>query len=484
MSFTTPLFVQTDLVFYSGDVTKALQLTRTPIRIGSIAPLNSTAVYRPGADYVLTAAGVVPQRNGAIYGLPAGSLLLVTYQYAGVGPAKTYDYQIGHILSYGQSLSLGERATVAYPANLSIYSASQPFGSLMFSGGTRPLQTTSVPAVAYAALVPLVENSNNSNPGQCTAAYNIGTPGETPLSGLLDWINTEAALEGFHPGGFNFLGSCPGLGGTSITGLNKTTGPYNRLLNEVTLAKALAIAAGKTYGVPAVLWLQGEADSGDASYQAQLTQLFIDLNTDIKAITGQAKDVQFFMYQTNAASGPAALPAYAQYNVAAAAANVHIASPVYPFGRNTTDNTHLLAFGSRIIGSYFGRAIKRQVIDGVGFTALKPTTWAFSGGNIVLNTNSQAGLVLDSLSGVGSPTWGFSLTTAGLVPVAITSVAVTGVSQLTLTPASAASAGFILSYAAINGGGVRDNMGYLDRGGGVFANVLMHNWMAVFQQVL
>lgn len=493
MSFITPLFVQTDFVTFSGNPTVAFPLTFTPVRIGAISALNSSAVYRAGADYYITSAGsVFPQERGAIIGLPVGSQLIVTYLYAGSAPSKTYDYQIAHILPYGQSLSLGERGVFNYPSNTNILTTvNNTFGALMFSGGTRPLQTTSNQSTAYAALIPLVENNNNSNPTQCTAAYNIGTPGETPLSGMFDWMKTEAVEELFPAAGFNFLGSCPGLGGAPISTLVQGTTPYNRLLNEVTLAKALAVAASKSYGVPAVLWLQGEADSATsvASYQSTLTTLFTNLNTDIKAITGQSKNVQFFMYQTVANN-----PSIAQFNVAQAVANAHIAVPCYAFPRNSTDNTHLTAYGYRFIGAYFGRAIKRQVIDGVGWSSLKPISTSIVGSTIVLNTNSTAGLVMDSSSGVGGPTWGFSVATSGAVNVPVTGVVINSPTQLTITTSPAPVAGDTIAYGLINGGGfsgggIRDQMGWFDRASGLLPagpsiSTLMHNWLSVFQITL
>lgn len=478
MSFTTPLFTATDLVTYNGDVTVPFALSHTPTKIAFVAPLNSRVVYKLGVDYTFKNGQLLPTRTGAVAGLTATSRVIVGYYFAGAQPAKSYDYQIMHILSYGQSLSLGERAVNSFSnSDFSILTVSQAFASLMFNGGTRPLSKTSNTTTAYGSFVSLVEDNDQSNPTQL-AVYNIGTPGETPLSGLFDWINTEAKLEGSPPTGHALLGSCPGRGGTSITGLNKTTAPYVRLLDEVTRAKALATSQGKSYGVPAVLWLQGEADSGNGSYETQLRQLFTDLNTDIKAISGQSKNVQFFMYQTAGLTDAS----YPQYNVQKNTANVHIAVPCYPFIKS--DGTHLTAPSSRWMGQYFGRAIKRVCIDGESFACLQPTSWSFSGGNIILTLNTNAGLVLDSTGGIDSTQkYGFTLVNASATPVGINSVAVTSSNQLTIVPASAASAGFVLSYGG-TAGGVRDNQGLLDVAGGLRSVQPLHNWLAAFRQTL
>ena len=107
-----------------------------------------------------------------------------------------------HVITYGQSLSLGERAVNGYPNDLTT-----PAGAdvgLMFAGGTRPTD--------LSALVPFAE-SNRPVDG---SLWGIATPGETPLYGAL------LALKDL-PG--QRIGSAAGRGGTSIAGLGKGSVP-------------------------------------------------------------------------------------------------------------------------------------------------------------------------------------------------------------------------------------------------------------------
>lgn len=94
--------------------------------------------------------------------------------------------------------------------------------------------------------------------------------------------------------------SAPGMGGYSIGALNKGTAVYNRLLDDVRAGKQLANASGKTYICRGVVWIQGESDCSNTYdyYYNAMKQMFNDLDTDIKSITGQTQTVHFFLYQT------------------------------------------------------------------------------------------------------------------------------------------------------------------------------------------
>lgn len=113
------------------------------------------------------------------------------------------------------------------------------------------------------------------------------------------------------PDNFRIIGSVDGAGGVSVAQLSKGTLYYNRLLTSVRTAKKSCDAAGLTMCVPCFTWTQGEEDMraggnsanygiGDFNpftYKDRLKQLIEDLNTDIKAITGQTCDVLCISYQ-------------------------------------------------------------------------------------------------------------------------------------------------------------------------------------------
>lgn len=231
-----------------------------------------------------------------------------------------------HIISYGQSLSLGERAVDRWPTDLAI-PPEQDVG-LMFASGV-------IPRGGMNALSPFADSTAPVD----TDAWEIDAPGVTPLYGALFELS---GLPGTR------IASAAGRGATPIAGLSKGTAPYLRLISQVATGKALS---GRHYKVPAIIWMQGESDAGNVNYAAQLQQLFADLDADVRATTGQVQTVQFFI----------CLPkvpdiAGAQLLVAASMPNVHVACDTAEFSKS--DGTHLTARGSLEAGCALGAQIR------------------------------------------------------------------------------------------------------------------------------
>jgi hypothetical protein len=235
-----------------------------------------------------------------------------------------------HILTYGQSLSLGARAVNRWPTDLTI-PPEQDVG-LMFSSGV-------IPRGAMNALVSFADSTAPVDVG----AWEIDTPGVSPLYGAL------LELDGL-PGAR--IGSAAGRGATSIAGLSKGTAPYRRLISQVAAGRALAVGH---YSVPAIIWMQGESDAGNRNYAAQLQQLFADLDEDVRQTAGQAQAVQFFICLT-AERGIA----LAQQQVAAAMPNVHIACNTVTLPKS--DGTHLTAQGSLAAGCALGTQMRSVIL--------------------------------------------------------------------------------------------------------------------------
>lgn len=247
-------------------------------------------------------------------------------------PVTATPAQVMHVISYGQSLSLGERSTDSYPGDVSIPVDDINVG-YMFKGGTRPTD--------LSALVPFAESTNPVDPN----VWNIQTPGETPLYGALYQLRD---LPGSR------IGSAAGRGGTSIVGLSKGTEPYQRLLDQVRAAKSDA-PSSSAYNVVAVLWFQGQADVGNADYETEFLQLTSDLETDITSISGQANPVQFYV----CVPGDVPDVAAAQRAVAARNPLVHVACDTATLP--TSDGVHLSAVGSRAAGYVLGTAIHAEL---------------------------------------------------------------------------------------------------------------------------
>lgn len=235
-----------------------------------------------------------------------------------------------HIISYGQSLSLGERSVVSFPDNPSLPNDYQNVG-LMFADGVRSLGNT-------PSLVKFAE----SNAELDYLTWVTSTPGETPLYGALLQLSS---LPGTR------IGSAAGRGGMPIAELSRGTEPYSRLIRQVQTAKSIATPP---YTVPAIIWMQGESDAFNGNYANDFSTLVNDLDKDVRAITGQSKAVQIHVCLTSYA-GPAA----AQQVVAASNPNVHIDCDSSNFAK--ADGVHLLAAGSRAAGMALGASILQHL---------------------------------------------------------------------------------------------------------------------------
>ena len=262
---------------------------------------------------------------------------------------KPLVYAINHLLFYGQSVSIGAMGTP-------VISTTQPYANLTFNGGPRAA------AADYSAFKPLVEDALAAPDGGANR-------GETPCSGAANYASELAAVElGIQPSEHVILSSTAGHGAYSITQLNKGTAWYQKVIDHASAGHSLAAAASKTHGVPLFGWIQGETDTDQAvltqvQYRDHLAQLRIELDADIRAITGQTQPVLCVSYQVSYGIKKTPNMALAQLELVRKNPAFFLATPCYhlPFA---TDNTHLTAAGYKWLGAYFGRAYKQLVHDG------------------------------------------------------------------------------------------------------------------------
>lgn len=235
--------------------------------------------------------------------------------------------EVHHIITYGQSLSLGARAVIAFPYNDAIASDYQETGAFMFAGGTRPDD--------LSALLPYAESITPKD----IDSWNLDTPGETPLYGALLTIK---GMPGIH------IGSTAGRGGTDIYNLRRGTLPYQRLLDQVTAGQNLTKGADTV----SIIWMQGESDTQNSNYASEFEQLVMDLDTDVRAITHQGP-VQFYVCLP-------AVPmiAAAQNAAAGAMPQVHIVCDTADLDHS--DGLHLTALSSRQAGALVGNEMLRS----------------------------------------------------------------------------------------------------------------------------
>ena len=276
--------------------------------------------------------------------------------------------QINHFLFYGQSLSVGAQGQSAI-------SLTQPYSNITFTGGVKSTKAGGTGWNAgLSGFKPLVEDN-------ITADYEINySRGETVCSGAAKYATELRAIEnGLATDSHIILASTAGHGGYTISQLSKAstdvthdttntvvspTNWYGVLLDQLTAAKTLATADSKTYGVPVVGWLQGEADRTmtSATYVSNLIALKNDIKADIHTATANTDPMYFLTYQTAWGAGLADTQVHlAQLAAAQQDDDIFLVSPCYFMP--SADGTHLTAESYAWLGHYFGRAYK-QIVSG------------------------------------------------------------------------------------------------------------------------
>ncbi|HEY1035536.1 MAG TPA: sialate O-acetylesterase [Pseudoxanthomonas sp.] len=398
----------------------------------------------------------------------------------------TYDYEVNHLFVYGQSLSVGQ----ATPA----ISTTQRYDNLMFTRGMRPQYDYPLETAAqwYAGLVPAVEAASTQNV----------LLAETPCMGAGDAVKelilAEAGLA--HTDlSYQMLLSAPGYGARTIAQLSKGSAHFSRMVEQSTYGLSLSNAAGKSYAVQAVAWIQGESDylsaTTQAAYEGSLGTLVSDINADLKAATGQTKSIPVIGYQVashkvNGVATPNI--ALAQLSVEASDPLFYIACPMYQFEYQDSSNNHLTPLSSRLLGAYIGLAYKRIVIDGIAWRPLRPLSAARLGSAATVEFHVPHGrLVFDTDAVDANTNYGFELVDSGGTPLTISSVAIISPTKVKITAASTIPAGAKVRYAWSGSGNVgkhvgprgnlRDTQGdriRFDRNG---INTPMHNWAVIFE---
>jgi len=253
----------------------------------------------------------------------------------------SYDWDINMLPIFGQSLSVGSSGTNASSNLRNILSF---VGGCNESASNVNINDSASVSSFYGKELILLSSVTNKN-WSPVAASTIAWMSLLEKENGIDFANFD----------YQFVLSTPGQGGAAIYYFRKGTDTYNRLLFSVKKALKMALNKGKTFGVPVLFWVQGESNANDSelSYYNQLNQLFIDLNSDIKAITGQSKDVQFITYQGAPVIGVTAFdktyndygPAFAQVKLAIDKENVHFGGAMYQFSYSDLWHPNDGAFG-------------------------------------------------------------------------------------------------------------------------------------------
>lgn len=286
--------------------------------------------------------------------IAASANKIVSRALTGGAPAKASTNAIWHMLLVGgQSLAAGSDKLITSVAPR----------STNFTFGSGPSANTS--GNAYGGTL--------TTPGTSTAIA-LAEQGSETICTQLAFVtgNLDTIDNGTDPATRVYFAADCAKSGYGLSQLNKGSTWYACLIDQVTTAKARAVAAGKTLKVVSMHWLQGQTDALNgvtrAAYVALLNQYITDINTDLKAITGQTEPIYLGIYQmacgyTSLANSNAIQ--LALMDVAQGNALAFYAGPIHHLLPHQYDGIHLTGEGEIRAANQGGRALKQLQIDQV-----------------------------------------------------------------------------------------------------------------------
>lgn len=413
------------------------------------------------------------------------------------GTVKNLDKlsDVNHIITYGQSLSVGQTDQVI--TSLNMFPNLICFdGVVRTSAYDKSLTGNVYPENRRIGFAPLKERVNDGDvPGALR---------ETPTSGAVEMLALEInkfALTKFPDLAVKILGSAPGWGATTIAQLSKGGTHYPRLISDVQAGYDLSIIQGKQYKVLAVTWTQGESDylssTSTSAYKTAMIQLKTDLNADIKRITGQTDDVLIVMYQTATSNGGnKTYPniALAQLDLALNVQGFYMATPMYQMKYN--DGFHIKAESSKLLGSYYGFVINKVLCEYSNWKPMHVLSTTVQGNTIKAKFYvPKAPLKFSPANTVTLPNKGFSVMKDGIDILNSVTLGADGTSVNLICNTS--PAGGLLQYginvtltpggtsnSKVNMGNLHDSQGDSQTATIAGSVIPMDNWCPIFEQSL
>lgn len=377
-------------------------------------------------------------------------------------PYQFHRYDVNHILSTGQSNSVGNGAST-------VLSTTQPYRNVMFDTGVmtssncdgQVCRTYNVPN----SFVPLVEGDRFFN-------YSVETMSSAMANQITAYYPQHVALVSLHGRSGNVYkclakNTCSWFPATSNQ-------PFEEGIRQVQDGKRLAQQQGQSYAVRAITVVHGESDQNSIkdnaplgvfpqptsdgnwgtpgrinSYKEALFEWQRDYDTSIKAITGQPEDVPLFITQISGWNNyKSSLVAIDQYRAHVESnGKVVLVAPSY-FLNFLNDCLHFSSQGMQRMGEYLAKAYYQQIILGQRFEPLRPRSLSFSGNQkIVINyIVPKPPMVFDTQTINNPGDYGFEVYENG-VKVTLSSVTVNG-NSVELVPSRALdTANVVVTYA-------------------------------------
>ena len=322
------------------------------------------------------------------------SLLITSFSLLSSAAFNAHSAEVLHILSSGQSLSIGDKSIPAI-------STTSMHNTVMLD--SHIIHGVNLP------LVPLVEK-------------NIQTTGETPSSGLANSLYMYDAAKR------KIAISLHGRGAAPYDRLKLNTAYFNLGIEQARRIRSAIIAQGNTYKPIAVTITHGESDyqKGKSAYYAgYLAQWQRDYQNQMRIVTGNsALYLPMFITQMNTArSGD-----LANQQLLAAKANLDkiiLVAPKYQY--KYIDTLHLTNINSKHMGEMYAKVIKHVVFDKKRWLPVMPLTATRTNNVIKISYNVPVGnLVLDTKTVAQRPNYGFSFAQSSGNTVGITKVSISG----------------------------------------------------------
>ena len=191
-----------------------------------------------------------------------------------------------------------------------------------------------------------------------------------------------------------------GHGMNTIQQLMKPAEPYNKFIKEIATAYGEAQNRGWEFIVPAVCWMQGESDIVEYpgyDYKEYFYRMYNNLNTDIKNVTHQKKDIRIICYQASTITkglrykpnnyyGTEAKTPTAQMELIRDDSLIWVSGPTYPCDF-VNESLHIDATGQQTIGKFAARSalgILRNQERNIG---LVPMAYHIKGDDIRIDFN-------------------------------------------------------------------------------------------------
>jgi hypothetical protein len=401
-----------------------------------------------------------------------GSLLLVLAAFGsacggdgGGGPSFNFAWDWVGIVGTGQSLSVGTTPAMQMQ---------QPYGNLKLGFGGATVAPPFDPNIATLEMLPLTEPlraTANSYP----SAYPANLYGETPHAAMANQLTAMVMQAAAHD--YVTVHTVVGESGQPMTVIRKnptnlpadgTSGrAYDATLFEATAINRLAGAAGKSYGIGAIVITHGESDAGNSAYATDLFQLLTDYNTDLAAITGQTTRIPMFASQQNSVPADTGSVSVSALQVWKASKDhpgeIVCTGPKYQYSyANDSAHVHLSVKEYERLGEKTAQVYYERVVLENDWQPLQPTSAEVSANTVTVHFHVPVPpLVWDDTlpppHGPLIPDWaagrGFEVARGG-IRQAITAVELVGDDTVKITCANElAGAEVVVGYAATAEGG-------------------------------